>query len=685
MARKEVKVRLSPEGGDRTKRELREVGDTGDRAFGKVRREIDMVNARLERFGRRVRVAMAAASAAATAAGVALVRSSLQQVDAQAKLARSLDTTVASVQVLERTAELAGVSFSAASEGASRLTRRLSLAAQGTGPAVTAFERLQLNLEDLAALPLDQRLIVINNAVQDLIPEIERAGVLSQIFGDRAFAAFARLDNATIAQATEDLRAFGVVVSDQDAAQIERTNDAVTRLGLIWTGLGNRLAVAVAPAIEATVDAIAAITRIDGPVAQTLGSLFENFDRLAAIAGTFAAIMAGRWVASLGAALVSVRGLATALVVLRGALIRTGVFALVVGAGELVFQFGRLVEAAGGFGNAMALLQDVALEVWDRIAQGGTGLVAIFRSAADGIRAAFLGSFASIIEGFATMTQAIADGYNRLLGSLGLEANAEGIGQGLADAIRGAQETLRTAAGTEFDRGMFLLTDAQRPLASLDAIREAMAAVEDGSSNAAEAVGRVNDALAELEAPVAASAGARGGGAQGAVESIGRVNDALRETQRRTDQVRATFSETFASILTGASSASDALSRLLSGFANQLAQSAFNSLLGPLFNFALPSFDGGGRTPSGPRSGGIDGRGGFLSILHPDEEVRDLTRSSGQSEMGVNVYISLDGARGDRELEEIAYGASARAFEAFSTQQLPIRVQRVNESPRRRG
>jgi len=40
---------------------------------------------------------------------------------------------------------------------------------------------------------------------------------------------------------------------------------------------------------------------------------------------------------------------------------------LIVGAGELVFQFTRLVAGAGGFGVAIGLLKDMALEVWNRI------------------------------------------------------------------------------------------------------------------------------------------------------------------------------------------------------------------------------------------------------------------------------------------------------------------------------
>ena len=159
-------------------------------------------------------------------------------------------------------------------------------------------------------------------------------------------------------------------MSDQDAAQIERTNDAISRLGLVWRGLSNQLAVAAAPALEAVADAMAAVARTTGPLGQGIQGLFGNVGRLASTAAAFAGFLAGRWVAGLAAAALSVRGLATALVVLRGALIRTGIGALIVGAGELIYQFGRLVSGAGGFGEAMGLLKDVAVEVWDRIKTG---------------------------------------------------------------------------------------------------------------------------------------------------------------------------------------------------------------------------------------------------------------------------------------------------------------------------
>jgi hypothetical protein len=50
----------------------------------------------------------------------------------------------------------------------------------------------------------------------------------------------------------------------------------------------------------------------------------------------------------------------------------------------------------------------------------------------------------------------------------------------------------------------------------------------------------------------------------------------------------------------------------------------------------IPSFAGGGYTGMGPSSGGVDGRGGFPAILHPNETV---TPGRGSN----NITINLNG------------------------------------------
>jgi lambda family phage tail tape measure protein len=399
MAEKRVSVRLAAVGGRQVRAELEGVGEAGARGFGRLSREMEAANARLAGFARRVRVAAAAAVAAATAAGVAMVRSGLQTVDAQAKLAQSLGTTVASVQTLERAGELAGVSMSGIEQATKDLTRRLSQAAAGTGPAADALDRLGLSANDLIALPLDQRVGAINAAIEAFVPVAERAAVAGQLFGEEGSIAMSRIDTATLRQATEDVLAFGVVVSEQDADQIERTNDAISRLGLIWRGLSNQLAVAAAPALEAVANAMAAVASRTGPLGIAIRGLFDNIGRLTTYAGTFTALLAGRWVAGMAAAAMSVRGLATALVVMRGALIRTGIGALIVGAGELIYRFGQLVSGAGGFGDAMALLGNLVSEVWERIRMGAGSFAASAMAAFADVQAASATAMQGALEG----------------------------------------------------------------------------------------------------------------------------------------------------------------------------------------------------------------------------------------------------------------------------------------------
>ena len=57
----------------------------------------------------------------------------------------------------------------------------------------------------------------------------------------------------------------------------------------------------------------------------------------------------------------------------------------------------------------------------------------------------------------------------------------------------------------------------------------------------------------------------------------------------------------------------------------------------------LPRFDGGGYTGNGARSGGIDGKGGFMAMLHPRETVVDHTKGQGG---GVTVVQNINVSTG---------------------------------------
>ena len=430
MAEKRVSVRLAAVGGKQVRGELEGVGDAGVKGFGRMSKEAEIANARLAAFSNRVKIAAAVAVAAAAAAGVAMVRSGIETIDAQANLAQSLGTTTRSIQVLTFAGDLAGVSMGEIEQASKKLTTRLSEAAGGTGTAVDALQRLHLTATDLQALPLDERIAAIQDAMTRLIPPAERAAVASALFGDKAALAFSRIDSATLRQASQDITDFGVVVSDQDADQIRTAGDAIDRLGLVWLGLTNQLTVAVAPALETVANALADATRMGGVFQTSISFLGDHIGEIASIAGAFATFFAGRFVIALGAAALGVSGFSLSLTVLKGALIRTGIGALIVGAGELVYQFSKLVEGAGGFGAALGLLSDLASEVWNRIGLGVDAALASLQSSWSGITA----TVADAMQG-------------ALVAVVGFGNSSAGVFQGAFDAMKAIWSALPSAIG----------------------------------------------------------------------------------------------------------------------------------------------------------------------------------------------------------------------------------------------
>jgi hypothetical protein len=430
MAEKRISVRLAAVGGRQVRAELEGIGEAGTKGFGRLSSEMERANARLAGFATKAGIALAAMTAAAAAAGVAMIRSGLDTIGAQADMAASLKTSVESLQVLTLAGELAGVSLGEIEQATKKLTTRLSEAASGSGSAVGALKRLHLSARDLQALPLDERIATIQDALARLVPEAERAAVASDLFGDKAALAFLRIDPATLREAAKDVRDFGVAVSATDAVQIERTGDAIAKLSLIWLGLTNRLTAAVAPALETIANALGDAARGSGVLGEAITAVFDNLGRLTTYAAIFATVMAGRWVAGLAAAALSVKGLASALVFLRGALIRTGIGALIVGAGELVYQFTQLVGKVGGVGAAFGLLRDVAAEAWDRLALAATA------------------AWSRVEAGWANAQAGIYDGLQSALTAVvGWGNSAVGTFQGAFDAVKAIWGALPQAIG----------------------------------------------------------------------------------------------------------------------------------------------------------------------------------------------------------------------------------------------
>ena len=248
----------------------------------------------------------------------------------------------------------------------------------GGGPMADFFE----NIAPRVGVTADQFARLSGpEALQLYVDSLERAGVSQQemTFYLEAMASdttrlipLLQNSGAEMTRLGAQAQALGAVLDTDAIAAMRRSELALVSIGQVFAGVRNRIAVALAPSLEAVANAFVALASSTSPISRAFETVLANLDRLAIYAGTFATFLAGRWVAAMAVAALSVRGLATTLVVLRGALIRTGIGALIVGAGELVYWFTRLASGAGGFGEAMGLLKDLAVEVWDRIKMGAS-------------------------------------------------------------------------------------------------------------------------------------------------------------------------------------------------------------------------------------------------------------------------------------------------------------------------
>ena len=104
----------------------------------------------------------------------------------------------------------------------------------------------------------------------------------------------------------------------------------------------------------------------------------------------------------------------------------------------------------------------------------------------------------------------------------------------------------------------------------------------------------------------------------------------------------------------------------------------------------LLSFEGGGFTGTGSRSGGMDGKGGFMAMLHPNETVIDHTRGgrTGGGGGGV-VRVMIEEAPGfatrvRTEAQGVAISTMQAGLAEYDSKVLPSSMARVGNDPDKR-
>lgn len=169
---------------------------------------------------------------------------------------------------------------------------------------------------------------------------------------------------------------------------------------------------------------------------------------------------------------------------------------------------------------------------------------------------------------------------------------------------------------------------------------------EEGLKSATDALNKMfKDRLDTI-----AGVGAAGGSAmQNIKEGVEQLTPEMQRLKDLTQSIEGAFETGFMSIIDGTSSVADAFRSMASSIIKELYRvfvvKRITGFISDAIGFAalpaggtytgsfgLPSFpsgDGGGYTGNGARAGGLDGKGGFMAMLHPRETIVDHTKGQG--------------------------------------------------------
>ena len=389
--------------------------DTKDLARGIGRAKALMKG--LSRAAKVSGVAAGAAFAAASVGMVAMTKGGLKAVDAQAKMARSVDGTIDGLRALQIAGSDAGVEVGIMNKSIQQMGKYLAEAARdGTGPAADALEHLGMNARDLMEMDVDARMGAIADRINEMGMSAQDAAGIMRDFGVRSNEVSLALlqGSGAIRAARGEVEKYGLSMSGPMAAGVEAANDAMSRIGFVFEGMRNQLAVGLAPVLQGLAVNFQEASVAGGPLQSAVSMLVAAFSDLATVildpafieAATMFGVTIANAVSGLARVMVTLAQNAeiagTAMIALGGAMaffsgpIGLAIAAVAGGAFLLSTRLGESATAADEAAAAEARLQ-AALDLVDTSSEAAVEAgAALIASHIDEARAATIAAQAEL-------------------------------------------------------------------------------------------------------------------------------------------------------------------------------------------------------------------------------------------------------------------------------------------------
>ena len=188
-----------------------------------------------------------------------LTKKSLESIDNIAKLSDRLGVSTEFLSAFGHEAVIAGSSQEAFSNGLRYMLKNIGEANMGLKSYQDAFNEIGVSYEDMQKASPEEAFLEIAKKLRDVESQSTKTAVAMRIFG-RSGTELLNLMQGDLDGVVDRAKKLGIAFSREMAAKVEEANDAIVRMQAGFQGVGNTLAIAVAPYIEAIADKITSMT-----------------------------------------------------------------------------------------------------------------------------------------------------------------------------------------------------------------------------------------------------------------------------------------------------------------------------------------------------------------------------------------------------------------------------------------
>ena len=181
-----------------------------------------------------------------------LVGDQMEAIDATAKLADRLNIATESLSGLQYAAGQSGSSAEGLSKSLDVMNKNLGAAVMGGGPAAKMLDQLGLSASTLASQDPSTTFRQIADAISALPTPAEQAAAAVAIFGKSGaeLLPVLKLGTSGLDEMQKRAEMLGLSLTRVEAAQVEQAGDALADIGSLFKGIGNQLAIGIAPYLE---------------------------------------------------------------------------------------------------------------------------------------------------------------------------------------------------------------------------------------------------------------------------------------------------------------------------------------------------------------------------------------------------------------------------------------------------